>query len=425
MRRVVPALLTVVVAFIPTPASDISETAQSRSTDLESHVYPEYEGLSPSEQRDLEWQARVSAYKTRLLEAAVKDPRFAGARFDNEGERFVLMGVGKPSQELSLLMSSLASVLPSSWETVDYSAAELTDAASSIPRSPSGIQAVEVESDFSGLVAISTSSLVQPPTTVNVKRGEEILAIPIRQEVSGEIPRAGGRGSDSSPFLGGSRVRRPNGMGCSLGFRVIQGGNARMLMARHCTFQDGDNGGNTGIPWAMWGSGDNVGDSLGESLPNQDVQLIDHASYANKIWRGDDSGYETDIAGGSGDPVLDELVCVSGGFSGSQCGYVKGPHSYRTVDVPAPGTFFDLDDVIRVVDSSSDDSIAGTGDSGSPAYTDLLPGSVRMMGIFSAYTDVQPCNGFIPGQRECGRQVFIAVWSRFRTRFDPDLHLDV
>lgn len=420
IRTVLPLVLTAATLAIAGQAAQGREPASSSS---------QAEVLSISE-----WQEKVRGAKEELLTIAREDSGFTGARFDNTNRELVILLATPPSERLNDAMARLAEALPSSVESADYSEAELAEAAAVVD-DLAGVHTVEFELDFSGLVAKTGSNSSPSEVERGAARVTSRLAqeddstspIPVRVVRAAPILNAIDRGSGTAPFRGGSRINVPAGI-CSTGFRVYQNGNGKMLTAWHCFQNANTAGGLVGHVARQSGDNQQVGTSANAAQAAWDVQAIDGQSYTNGTWVGDapvSGAYTLNyVTTGTGELVQNELVCISGAWSGKGCGMTGVMWANRqactqtgTNCVNQVGGIFLLDD----------QAIAGTGDSGSPAYQSAGGTSLAAAGLLSggdvSLQYLSPCAG-IAANRTCSRRVVITPWFRFRTQFTPNLTLN-
>jgi len=173
----------------------------------------------------------------------------------------------------------------------------------------------------------------------------------------------------------------------------------------------------------MFGNDKLLGTSKGLNSFKWDVQLLDGKTYAPAIFTGGAYSSEGRAVVGpiKSNPSIGSYWCVSGAYSGNQCGGKVVSTSkfvrYRAGD-PVTGP-------LVVLKSRTSTPMAGTGDSGSPSYKYAEDSSaVRIAGIFSGiFTKsefIKPCQGRDLG-RTCSTKVLVSPWRKFHANLNLNL----
>jgi len=419
MRTVLPLVLTAVTLALAGQAAQGNETSEATQA---------AEALSIPD-----WQDTVRGAKEELLTIAREDSNFTGSRFDNAERELVTLLAGPPEDKLVDAMARLADTLPSSTQATEWSEAELAAAAQAL-MDVEGVHTAAFELDFSGVVAKTETRVPSARTLAATARVSTRLAedegtppIPVRVVRTAPLFEVMDRGAGNSPFRGGSRINVPAG-DCSTGFRIYQNGNGKMLTATHCFKGATQAGGAQGVITRQSGDLQQIGQSANALSSPYDVQAIDGQAYTDGTWVGEapvSGAYTLNYpTAGTGELAQNEYVCVSGAWSGTNCGLTGDMWVNRTSCSLNQTNCVSRVGGIAIVD---DQVIAGEGDSGSPAYQSLGSPYIAVAGLLVA-GDANPqfartCPAFNNG-RLCSRRVIITPWFRFRTQFTPNLTLN-
>lgn len=218
---------------------------------------------------------------------------------------------------------------------------------------------------------------------------------------------AGSRLDDRPPFIGGARIEKHTLFGtiqtgsCTSAFSVRNDTNVRgMLTAKHC----GEN-----EDWET-PTGQYVGNSNGNVTRSDITGLMwttttpGFPGFSGRVYNGSYTSSSMQGITGSGYPVIDELQCMSGSYSGTVCNNRVFQRNYYDDDLNGGP--------MHVTRHTGGDAAAGNGDSGGANY--LLDGSAssrRARGVITAISiaeqDVRSCRGVPsdPPNRTCSRVV--------------------
>ncbi len=186
-----------------------------------------------------------------------------------------------------------------------------------------------------------------------------------------------GRLSDIAPFKGGARTAQKNGTqweGCSLGFSVLSGSYGKFLSARHCDPSSNNAVYNGDLSVTIAPGGGSVAGKI-----NLDSQLIDpSASPATigRIYVGSWSSNSSIAVQSWASNWVGDTVCLSGATSGNRCGVITDDSVTWNYNGYAINTI--------LVHGSTNNVLAGSGDSGGPAYHLLSTGKAQARGIISS-----------------------------------------
>lgn len=401
-----------VAANNPVNARSVLETS-SNSAD----------GLDNEEAEAADWQRRISPVTQKLFAALAKNPQFSGAAFDNSARSVRVYGKSEPSTESRRAMSDARGEgLTVDWIRTEYSGLEFAALSDELMAEPD-VNLVELLPVFNGV-------LVGSPSADSAEFQDRIRAIVESRTPGAQIVFEttivnvlADRTTDTSPFSGGARLFNATGT-CSSGFRAYRDGNPKMLTANHCTRTAAAAGGVSGVNSYLTGNGALIGQSSSIVASGHDVQAInpDGGAYTGQIWVGgccaNTSKYS--ITGGTGFMAIDEIVCVSGAFSGSQCGTVRATsasYDYCATDGAPCAT------ASNQVAIGDDEALAGQGDSGGPAYQTSGTGTVNVAGMIGAGNGAHPATCLGLGNRNCYSRIYISAWFRFKDAFTTPLTL--
>ncbi len=372
-----------------------------------------------------DWQAAISDYTTALEESAIAAGNFAGASFDNDARSFTVFGTGKAPDKVAKLIEEAPPTVKVRWESVPYTEAELDATSQELLRNERRIHGIGLASDFTGLVA--TADAADIADIADSARGQEAQDAGV-EFVAGEAGSSLQRGAGSGPFRGGSRIQMWTGgaaiANCSTGFRAYRGDDGVMLSAAHCTSLNPTS-------LALPVSGVYLARLFADQTPVgtfrqfamvHDTQLINGQGYHLSVWVGPANNSTTEPLSttASGYLSLNERACLSGGYSGTQCGTVTNTNYDYHVESIDRTDYWEAYDGAAI---TSDDSIAiaGQGDSGGTGYQ-FSGGDRRPAGIISYGIGLATCPSFDNGRR-CYQTGVIQTWRKFRHDFTPTLTL--
>lgn len=238
---------------------------------------------------------------------------------------------------------------------------------------------------------------------------EAIASIPIRQHTS--RPLLASRWEDTIPFWGGAVYEGTNADGsfmCSTGFGVHQSSHYFILSADHCSERTTPytipySGLVLGIPYSSFSTSDIF------SIDTSYMRSSSGVSSGNRIYAQgvDQSGGGANeinrVVRGVNSPVVGDLDCTSGGFSGERCN-IKVVNINVTIN--AGGNIFQR---MIQAEQTNHTNAAGNGDSGGPFYKRNSDGTVLATGIISAIDGsvAVKCTGVPTGPgRTCSWRMF-------------------
>lgn len=219
---------------------------------------------------------------------------------------------------------------------------------------------------------------------------------------------AGSRLDDQPPFIGGARIEKHTFFGlvyngsCTSAFAVRTETTVRgMLTAKHCG-QNED--------WET-PAGQYVGNSNGNVTHSDITGLMwpttttpGFPGFSGRVYIGPYTSSSMAGITGSGYPILDELQCMSGSYSGTVCNNRVIQRNYYDDDLNGGP--------MHVTRHTAGDAAAGNGDSGGANYLfDSSASSRRARGVITAISiaaqDVRDCRGVPsdPPDRTCSRVV--------------------
>jgi streptogrisin D len=243
-------------------------------------------------------------------------------------------------------------------------------------------------------MAPATLALVQAkagrtPTTAEKALSRAGLTVPV-ELVAAESSMsfqacAGGmcrRTDDEAWWNSGGRVRmrhatnQPFYGACTSGFAVLYLGTTYLLTAAHCATWHAGLG-----DWFYDGAGELIGRASIVEDWDKDIMLIDARGWY-WMWDGSTTTTNHRTVRSWASPAWNELVCLSGAFSGTQCSLEVdlGTFAYQLTD--SDGDTFIVHGMTRACRPVGSPSPSQSGDSGAPVFT--LDGSgVRAKGIHS------------------------------------------
>lgn len=392
-----------------------------------------------SQEDRLAWQYAYYDYKDRLVGAAFAEANYSGAEFDTIGHRLIIRGTGEPSPAVAAIIADAPEGIIASWESVPHSFKELDRVQAQAFRASSTVATARMRPDFTGVVVeyVATSAA---SARVRNHLPRRLQGVPVSyKRVSGYLDTFDSRSTGSAPFKGGSRFGMSyNNRGCSTGTVVETASNNQVMLTAHHCFSvagatPGTTGGVVGVDATLLGDQTNIGTSTTIRSQQWDIQAIDGKNYSTAVWLGGANtnqllNYVTAGAGNASALAFHEMICVSGGYSGSNCiGWViDASLDWRSCSNPS-NSFCDVHDnfVLLGDNAGLGRAIAGEGDSGGTAYIDGANPNVLYAGSISggdnslAYQ--APCDG-IQG-RSCSSHVVISPWFRFKDAPALNFHL--
>lgn len=223
------------------------------------------------------------------------------------------------------------------------------------------VEGVGSSTDFSGL-RVNVDDAVTPAQIAELR---SLGAIEV--ESRGRSVPLTARNNDSGPFSGGAAIVSGS-QKCSLGFSAqMATGSIIGISALHC-----GSGNNWTTP-----TGTTVGTSGYYNL-GTDTMVIYNPTYGNFASSVYINGWNSSVAqtvSSKADPVLNELVCADGGYTGEVCGATVTEVNYTDSRYVGPG-------YLAVLYGGA--TFAAPGDSGSPGYAKDANGNIIAGGILSS-----------------------------------------
>lgn len=285
---------------------------------------------------------------------------------------------------------------------------------------------IQMETDLSGLIIFldSPDLAVQPLADRLLEVAD--VDVPLRfvheeWAISVDPAEAGSRVDDQPPFVGGARMQYTSGFfsttthRCTTGFSVETYDKTLtgMASAKHCGKDQ------------VWytPAGKKIGksdmyltqehDGMVITWPTGGLLSAKNPGFAGKIYVGTHASTQTGGIAGSASPVLGELQCVSGSFSGAWCSNRVDHVNYYDTDLGMGGP-------MHVTTQTSGLAAAGNGDSGGPNYS-LGTNTRTAKGIISAIainSNERPCRGEPTTKtRVCSHIVFHTTLQPFINAF--------
>ncbi|WP_283134543.1 hypothetical protein [Rhizohabitans arisaemae] len=380
-------------------------------------------------------QARITKVSERILKAAEAlpgDSGFAGSSTDQARSRLTLYWHGKvPAGVRSAADSDpgvQVTVVPAAFSLKTLKKAQQAVA----DQNPPGKRVNGLPSIVSAAPAVDGSGLEVEVETVKglTTPGSPVRAKERFRTVTGEVPVTVTETTrptfarHNGQAYGGAQYFVYGGT-CSQGFSLWAWGSwSYMLTAGHC---------GTDGSWAYPPQGSTPYAHVVQRDVNHDTALLmpSHGSsqshFRNQIWWGgpDEHSLRANVTGVAPPVSSNDLVCPSGGFSGSYCDVLVGnPNTFIDMENPLPPyQMIRIWDVATVIAFHGYNPVWGQGDSGGPVVTyDGNPaGNVAAVGtIISSYGELSPCRGFF--YRTCMNRGVYARLDRFLAR-NPSFQL--
>jgi hypothetical protein len=292
-------------------------------------------------------------------------------------------------------------------QSADYSQATLLAAAHRLAgRTEDGskIVAVNVMTDGSGLQVTITPKVAAHGTRTAVPAVRSSVRVSV---LVGRAPvPAFGRFGDVAPYNGGAAIRNVStGVECSSGFATQNSaGQTFLLTAGHCG-PDGDVW-ETPIQHLL------IGTTARDITNFADTEIISAPAEPYLYNGGPDptgQGIGESLAGVSSvaAPVIGELICQQGAFSGPRCNIEVNTFGFISPSGTS-GTFLEYGASTTDGGYQGSFEAIGQGDSGGPVITLGPPGFLVAIGTNSAQNPntPTPCVGVIIPGRECSSTMY-------------------
>lgn len=225
-------------------------------------------------------------------------------------------------------------------------------------------------------IGVGPSSKFQDDSIEQIKEITQIENVKIVRNNLEDLTLSG-RLSDTAPFKGGARTAQIHGTkweGCSLGFSVLSGSYGKFLSARHCDPSSNNAVYNGDLSVTIAPGGGSVAGKI-----NLDSQLIDPSASpatTGRIYVGSWSSNSSIAVQSWASNWVGDTVCLSGATSGNRCGVISDDSVTWNYNGYAINTI--------LVHGSTNNVLAGNGDSGGPAYHLLSTGKAQARGIISS-----------------------------------------
>lgn len=351
-RAVVGAFLGLCVAFaVPTPSfADVADPPARPS----SSTPPAKPGLSSQNQAIVDIQHQV---RTKNLIG------YTGMSIDNKTGVLDVYWSERSADEFSKLAIPAGGVT-ARLHYVPYSAQQIWQRSRDLIAAAKdrGIPVAGVGSstDFSGL-RVNVDKTATPAQIAELR---SLGALEVESK-GASVPLS--RNSDSGPFSGGAAIISGS-QKCSLGFAAqMATGSIVGVSALHC---------GSGNNWTTL-TGTTVGTSGYYNL-GTDTMVIYNPTYGNfapAVYVGAWNSSVTQSVWSKADPVLHELVCADGGYTGEVCGAEVTDVNYTDSRYVGPG-------YLAVLFGGA--TFVAPGDSGSASYARDASGHIVAGGILSS-----------------------------------------